>query len=95
MFIIFLKSTKEIISYGTGNPTVVGNTLVLNGNSICNDLGRCDWKYIDNQELDQNEYGFVHDADYYLSIEKPLTIAELQEQLAATNAILLDIYLGV
>ena len=95
MFIIFNKTTKTIYSYGAGNPTESENKLILNGNPICNDLSVCGWKYIADQRLETDENGYVHDADYYEEAVKPATIEELQGQLAATNAILLDIYLGV
>jgi len=96
MFIIFDKTIKTIYSYGVGNPTESDNKLILNGNPICNDLSVCGWKYIADQRLETDENGAcLHDADYYEEAVKPVTIEELQKQLAATNAILLDIYLGV
>ena len=94
MFIIFDKTTKAILSYGQGNPIEMGNLLVLGSETICNDMTACGWKYIADQRLEQDENGFVHGADYYDESTKPATIEELQEQLAATNAVLLDIYLG-
>lgn len=96
MFIIFNKLTKTIYSYGVGNPTESENKLILEGDIICNDLSVCWWKYIADQRLETDENGaYLHDADYYAEAEKPVSIEELKEQLAATNAILLDIYLGV
>lgn len=95
MFIIFDKTTKAILSYGQGNPVQMGNLLVLGSETICRNLTTCGWKYIADQRLEQDENGFVHDADYYEEAVNPATIEELQEQLAATNAILLDMYLGV
>lgn len=54
------------------------------------------WKYIADQRLETDEDGaYLYDADYYAEATKPVTIEELQEQLASTNAILLDLYLGV
>ena len=54
------------------------------------------WKYIAEQRLETDENGaYLHDIDYYLPVDKPISIAELKEQLAATNAVLLDLYLGV
>lgn len=96
MFIIFLKSTKQILSVGQGTPTESDNKLYLDSDVICNDLSICGWKYIADQRLETNEsVGYLHDADYYAEVTKPITVEELKEQLAATNAILLDIYLGV
>ena len=95
MFIIFNKTTKAILSYGQGNPIEMGNLLVLGSETICNDMTACGWKYIADQVLEQDENGFVHDADYYIEIPAPVTIEDLKEQLAATNAVLLDLYLGV
>ena len=95
MFIIFDKTTKAILSYGQGNPVQMGNLLVLGSETICRNLTTCGWKYIADQRLETDETGaYLHDVDYYDEIEMPVTIAELQEQLAATNAVLLDIYLG-
>ena len=96
MFIIFDKTTKQILSYGQGNPIEMGNLLVLGSETICNDLTICDWKYIADQRLETDETGaYLHDADYYIEIPAPVTIEDLKEQLAATNAVLLDLYLGV
>ena len=96
MFIIFDRQTKTIYSYGVGNPTESGNKLYLGNTIICNDLTVCDWKYIADQRLEQDENGaYLHDADYYIEIPAPVTIEDLKEQLAATNAVLLDLYLGV
>lgn len=96
MFIIFDKTTKQILSYGQGTPMEMGNLLVLGSETICNDLSVCWWKYIADQRLETDENGsYLHDADYYEEIDTPVTIEELKEQLAATNAILLDMYLGV
>lgn len=95
MFIIFNKTTKLILSYGVGNLSESENKLYLGSNIICNDLTICDWKHISDQRLETDDDGaYLHNADYYEEITKPVTIEELQEQLAATNAILLDIYLG-
>jgi hypothetical protein len=94
MFIIFDRQTKTIYSYGSGNPIESENKLYLGNAIICNDLTICNWKYIADQRLEQDENGFVHDADYYPVATKPVTVEDLQEQLAATNAVLLDIYLG-
>ena len=96
MFIIFLTETKQIQSVGQGTPTESENKLYLDSDVICNDLSICGWKYIADQRLETDENGsYLHDADYYAEAEKPVSIEELKEQLAATNAILLDIYLGV
>ena len=80
MFIIFDKANKTIYSYGQGNPTESGNKLKLGAETICNDLTICGWKYIDNQRLEQDESGFVHDADYY---EAVTPAPSLQDQIDA------------
>ena len=80
MFIIFNKTTKTIYSYGAGNPTESENKLILNGNPICNDLSVCGWKYITDQVLEQDETGFVHNADYYDELTPQPT---LQDQIDA------------
>lgn len=96
MFIIFDKTTKAILSYGQGTPIEMGNLLVLGSETICRNLTVCGWKHIADQRLETNDEGdYLHNADYYEEIEIPVTIEELKEQLAATNAILLDMYLGV
>jgi len=65
MFIIFNKTTKTIYSHGSGTPEETGTKLYLDGRCICNDLSVCDWKKIADQRLEQDENGFVRDADYY------------------------------
>lgn len=96
MFIIFLKSTKEILSFGQGKPIQMGNLLVLGSETICRDLTVCGWKFIADQRLETDDEGnYLHNADYYDEIETPVTVEELKAQIAATNAILLDVYLGL
>ena len=92
MFIIFNKTNKEIYSYGSGNPIESENKLFLGNAIICNDLTVCDWKYIADQRLEQDENGFVHDADYYEAFE-PLPTAE--SRLAAIEMYLLEQELGL
>lgn len=84
MFIIFLTETKQILSYGTGTPSVSGNKLYLGSTVICNDLSICGWKYIADQQLEQGETGFAHDADYYaeetnISLEQRIAALEIRE----------------
>lgn len=92
MFIIFDRQTKTIYSYGSGNPIESENKLYLGNAIICNDLTVCDWKYIADQRLEQDENGFVHDADYYEDVV-PLPSAE--ERLAAIEQYLLEMELGL
>lgn len=81
MFIIFNKTTKTIYSYGAGNPTESENKLILNGNPICNDLSVCGWKYIADQVLEQDETGFVHNADYYETVTPTDRLADIEAAL--------------
>jgi hypothetical protein len=81
MFIIFDKTTKAICSYGQGKPTELAGKLVLNGNSVCNDLVTCGWKYIADQVLEQNETGFVRDADYYETVTPIDRLADIEAAL--------------
>ena len=92
MFIIFLTETKQILSHGQGTPTESGNKLYLADTVICNDLSKCGWKYIADQVLEQDETGFVHDADYYEAFE-PLPSAE--SRLATIEMYLLEQELGL
>jgi len=92
MFIIFNKTNKEIYSYGSGNPIESENKLFLGNAIICNDLTVCDWKYIADQRLEQDENGFVHDADYYETVD-PLPSAE--SRLAAIEMYLLEQEIGL
>ena len=93
MFIIFNKTNKEIYSYGVGNPTESGNKLYLGNTIICNDLTVCDWKYIADQRLEQDENGaYLHDADYYETVD-PLPSAE--SRLAAIEMYLLEQEIGL
>lgn len=96
MFIIFHKQTKKILLHGEGNPVTVDNKYFVNNEAICNDATNYDWKYINQQILPRDEFcNYRIDADDLPAVEKPVSIEELKEQLAATNAILLDMYLGV
>ena len=81
MFIIFDKTTKQILSYGQGNPIEMGNLLVLGSETICNDLNICGWKCIADQVLEQNETGFVRDADYYETITPTDRLADIEAAL--------------
>ena len=81
MFIIFNKTNKEIYSYGSGNPIESENKLFLGNAIICNDLTVCDWKYIADQVLEQDENGFVHDADYYETITPTDRLADIEAAL--------------
>ena len=81
MFIIFNKTNKEIYSYGVGNPTESGNKLYLGNTIICNDLTVCDWKYIADQRLEQDENGFVHGADYYETVTPTDRLADIEAAL--------------
>ena len=81
MFIIFDKTIKTIYSYGVGNPTESDNKLILNGNPICNDMTACGWKYIADQVLEQDENGFVHDADYYETVTPTDRLADIEAAL--------------
>jgi hypothetical protein len=85
MFIIFLTETNQILSYGQGTPTESENKLYLGDTVICNDLSICDWKYIEEQVLEQDEGGFVHDADYYPPVTPPT------DRLAAVEMALLEL----
>lgn len=92
MFIIFDKTTKQIYSRGAGTPEESEGKLQLNGRIICNDLSVCGWKYIADQRLEQDENGYVHDADYYETVD-PLPSAE--SRLAAIEMYLLEQELGL
>ena len=82
MFIIFNKTNKEIYSYGVGNPTESGNKLYLGNTIICNDLTVCDWKYIADQRLEQDENGaYLHDADYYETVTPTDRLADIEAAL--------------
>lgn len=87
MFIIFLKSTNQIISYGSGTPIESVNALYLGSEVICNDLSICGWKYIEDQQLEKNESGFIHDADYYPEVTP---VKSLEEQIADIRAALFE-----
>jgi hypothetical protein len=80
MFLIFDKTTKRILSYGFGTPTESAGKLYLGSEAICNSLTICGWKYIADQKLEQDDTGFVYDADHYEEIAPEPT---LQEQIDA------------
>lgn len=92
MFIIFNKIKKIIYSYGVGNPTESGNKLYLGNTIICNDLTVCDWKYIADQRLEQDENGFVHGADYYEELMPSLPDSS---RIAALEQMIIEMQLGV
>jgi len=81
MFIIFITETKQILSYGAGTPTESDNKLYLDSDVICNDLSICGWKYIADQVLEQDENGFVHDADYYDAVTPTDRLADIEAAL--------------
>lgn len=81
MFIIFNKTTKAIYSYGQGSPTESDNKLYLGDTAICNNLTICGWKYIADQRLEQDENGFVHDADYYETVTPTDRLADIEAAL--------------
>jgi hypothetical protein len=81
MFIIFLTETKRILSYGAGTPTESENKLYLGSDIICNDLSICGWKYITDQVLEQDETGFVHNADYYEAVTPTDRLADIESAL--------------
>ena len=81
MFIIFDKTTKAILSYGQGTPIEMGNLLVLGSETICRDMTICGWKYITDQVLEQDETGFVHDADYYETVTPTDRLADIEAAL--------------
>lgn len=98
MIIFYFSDTKRILNHLIGFSTILtaSNKYIVAGQVICNAIANIEWKYIADQRLETDDEGnYLYNADYYLPVEKPLTIEELQEQLAATNAILLDMYLGV
>jgi len=81
IFIIFSKETNLIMSHGRGNPIESNNKLYLGSDVICNDLSICGWKYIADQVLEQNETGFVHDADYYETVTPTDRLADIEAAL--------------
>lgn len=101
MFIIFNKTTKTIYSYGMGFPTLTedGFKLLIGTEPVCNDLITCGWKYVADQTIEMSSpWMYKYTADHYAEIERgpPMEeqIIQLQEQLSATNAVILDMLLG-
>jgi len=82
MFIIFNRTNKTIASYGQGSPTESDNKLYLGDTAICNNLTICDWKYIADQRLEQDENGaYIHDADYYETVTPTDRLADIEAAL--------------
>lgn len=93
MILIFFPN-KQIHNYilGFGAVTTVNGTLHIDGNDTTTCAADVNWKYIADQVLEQDESGFVHDADYYEAFE-PLPTAE--SRLAAIEMYLLEQELGL
>jgi hypothetical protein len=82
MFIIYLKNSHEILSYGYGTPTESNNKLYLNNEIICNDLNACAWKHITDQPIEQDEFNiFIYKSDYYDEVSPPQSIEELEQRI--------------
>lgn len=77
---------------GFGAVTTVNGTLHIDGRDTTTRAADVNWKYIADQVLEQDERGFVHDADYYEAFE-PLPTAE--SRLAAIEMYLLEQELGL
>lgn len=92
--IIFYFSNKQIHQYffGFGAVTTVNGTLHIDGRDTTTCAADVSWKYIADQVLEQDENGYVHDADYYEEISKPRTESE---RIADIEQYLVELALGV
>lgn len=77
---------------GFGTVTTVNGTLHINGMDTTTCAADVLWKYIADQQLEQNETGFVHGADYYEELTPQPT---QEERLAAVEQYLLEQELGL
>lgn len=93
MILVYLPN-KTIHQYfvGFGAVTTINETLHIDGRDTTTCAADVNWKYIAEQVLEQDENGYVHDADYYDAYE-PLPSAE--SRLAAIEMYLLEQELGL
>ena len=93
MILVYFPN-KQIHQYflGFGEVTEVDGTLHIDGKDTTTCAADVLWKYIADQVLEQDENGYVHDADYYEAFE-PLPTAD--SRIAAIEMYLLEQELGL
>lgn len=77
---------------GFGAVTTINGTLHINGMDTTTCAADVQWKYISDQQIEQDEAGYIHDSDYYSELT-PQPTAE--ERLAAVEQYLLEQELGI
>lgn len=94
MIIFYFSDSKKILInlIGFSPVSVISGKFVVDGQIICTTTENISWKYIADQVLEQDENGYVHDADYYATVE-PLPNAE--SRLTAIEMYLLEQELGL
>lgn len=92
ILVYFPNKTIHQYFVGFGAVTTVNGTLHIDGRDTTTCAADVDWKYIADQVLEQDENGYVYDADYYDAYE-PLPSAE--SRLAAIEMYLLEQELGL
>ena len=81
MILVYFPN-KQIHQFfmGFGAVTEVNGTLYIDGRDTTTCADDVDWKYIADQPLEQDETGYVHDADYYDEVSPA---PSLQDQIDA------------
>ena len=94
MILFYFSESKQILNYilGFDSVTVTGGKAYVGTVLMLNRLDGIEWKYIAEQRLEQDENGYVHDADYYETVD-PLPSSE--SRLAAIEMYLLEQELGL
>jgi len=92
ILVYFPNKTIHQYFLGFGAVTTANGTLHIDGRDTTTCAADVNWKYIADQVLEQDENGFVHDADYYETVD-PLPSAE--SRLAAIEMYLLEQEIGL
>ena len=82
MILVYLPN-KQIHQYfiGFGAVTTVNGTLHIDGRDTTTCADDVQWKYIAEQPLEQDENGYVHDADYYETVTPIDRLADIEAAL--------------
>ena len=95
ILIYFPDKTIHYTIPGFGVVTTDGTTgnLLVDGQDTTTCAADVLWKYIADQSLEQDNYGFIHDADYYEEIT-PVQPRDLAAEMDIIQAVIDDMILG-
>lgn len=81
ILVYFPNKTIHQYFFGFGAITTVNGTLHIDGRDTTTCATDVSWKYIADQVLEQDETGYVHDADYYETITPTDRLADIEAAL--------------